>query len=62
MLLQYIQPITPKLRTKIWTEITDIVIFWKKLPKFLQGDEGNIFNCVYLFVRSQVGADVVARW
>ena len=24
--------------TKIWTEITDIFVFRKKLPKFLQGE------------------------
>ena len=23
--------------TKIWTEITDIIVIWKKLLKFLQG-------------------------
>ena len=30
--------------------MTDMVIFWKKLLEFLQGDEGIIFNCVYLLV------------
>ena len=51
---KYIFPYKKKIlidtHTKIWTEITDIIIFRKKLLKFLQGAPEQIMISVFLTI------------